>query len=199
MGNTKQTAREILEKEFSNCPEAAVIDLSEILTHDCGIIALKRNAIPVKTVEGHNVSKIVEVYRKGQVADDLAILLDDIIGEDGMRQITEYAAKLDTIAQEDEKAEYTRARVVDYYTTNHLTAHEKFEQKLQDTNAKILVLHNTRNAESVSPRTVLENILTNTLGVFYDQYRIVDFHFYHGVKSLHRRIRRMVRHHDWTG
>lgn len=181
MGNTKQTAREILEKEFSSCPEVKVIDLAELLTKEYGVVAFNKGTLTARFGNRGNATELMERLYERELVDQLAIRMEDVVEEETLDQLSQHAAELD--AAEAKNENYLRAASVSaYYSTDNADLcekrlREKFAKDLKGTNAKIIVFHHTHSKESASAKGILETLLNSAFGVFWYHYTTKEFHF----------------------
>ena len=181
MENTKQTAREILEKEFSGCPEVKVIDLAELLTKEYGVVAFNKGTLTARFGNRGNATKLMERLYEIELVDQLAIRMEDVVEEETLDQLSQHAAELDAAKAKSEN--YLRAASVSaYYSSDNADLREKrlrekFTKDLKGTNAKIIVFHHTHSDGSASPKGILETLLNSAFGVFWDHYKIKEFHF----------------------
>lgn len=181
MENTKQTAREILEKEFSSCPEVKVIDLAELLTKEYGVVTFNKGTLTARFGNRGNASELMGHLYEIELVDQLAIRMEDVVEEETLDQLSQHAAELD--AAEAKSENYLRAASVSaYYSTDNADfrekrLREKFTKDLKGTNTKIIVFHHTHREDSASPKGILETLLNSAFGVFWDHYKTKEFHF----------------------
>lgn len=191
MGNTKQTAREILEKEFSSCPEVKVIDLAELLTKEYGVVTFNKGTLTARFGNRGNASELMGRLYEIELVDQLTIRMEDVVEEETLDQLSQHAAELD--AAEAKSENYFRAASVSaYYSTDNANfrekrLREKFTKDLKGTNTKIIVFHHTHSEDSASPKGILETLLNSAFGVFWDHYKIKEFHF-NMEENLHTEV-----------